>query len=95
MGSYMWDTTWFVDLVSCMAGDSSFQKMQYQACMHGGDRDKRCTLLCQGVDLTSLALMCDKSHSHKPWGLIGDGMGFATAEERQYPLLFCARLAAL
>eukprot|EP00973_Karenia_brevis_P033630 4637100-Karenia_brevis.AAC.1 len=39
--------------------------------------------------------MCDKSHDHKPWGLMGSSVGFATAEERQYPDLFCARMASL
>eukprot|EP00973_Karenia_brevis_P082864 11489663-Karenia_brevis.AAC.1 len=63
--------------------------------MHGGARDKKCRLIASGVDLSSLAIMCDKSHTHKPWGLMTDKSGFATAEERQYPALFCARLAAL
>eukprot|EP00973_Karenia_brevis_P075744 10525023-Karenia_brevis.AAC.1 len=39
--------------------------------------------------------MCDKSHQHKRWGFSKKEGGFATAEERQYPELFCARLAKL
>eukprot|EP00973_Karenia_brevis_P080766 11205237-Karenia_brevis.AAC.1 len=69
--------------------------VHYQACMHGGGRDKKCTLWCHGIDLSSLAVMCDHSHYHKPWGLDDSHEGFASTEERQYPDLFCARLAAL
>eukprot|EP00973_Karenia_brevis_P076755 10661543-Karenia_brevis.AAC.1 len=65
--------------------------------MHGGQRDKRCRLWCSGLDLNSLAVMCDGSHSHLPWGLAHESSKelFATAEERKYPLLFCQRLARL
>eukprot|EP00973_Karenia_brevis_P056311 7832231-Karenia_brevis.AAC.1 len=42
-----------------------------------------------------MAVMCDKNHPHKPWGLVADSKGFATAAERQYPSLFCSRMARL
>ena len=64
--------------------------------MHGGQRDKKTSLLYGGkVNLSCMAIMCDGSHSHLPWGLAKDETGlFATAQERNYPELFCKRIAA-
>ena len=44
--------------------------------------------------MKSVAIMCDKGYQHLPWGLTKDGSGlFATAQERNYPELFCTRVA--
>ena len=70
--------------------------MHTQMCMHGGERDKKTSLLYGGGwNLIPLAVMCDMSHSHKPWGSLGDGSGWATGPERNYPKLFCRRIAKI
>ena len=62
--------------------------------MQGGRRDKKTTLWHSSrLDLSSLAILCDKSHSHAPWGRNELGV-FATAAERNYPTLLCERWAA-
>ena len=67
-----------------------------QMCMHGGRRDKRTDLLAGSkVDFSSLAIMCDGSHEHLPWTYNRNEHGFATAKERNYPRLFCQRIATL
>eukprot|EP00973_Karenia_brevis_P019707 2702487-Karenia_brevis.AAC.1 len=65
--------------------------------MHGGRRPKKCSLWVHGIDLSSLAVWCDRQHDHLPWGLAARGSKelFATGEERRYPFLFCQRLARM
>ena len=48
--------------------------------------------------MSDLDRLCDGKHQHLPWGLTEtqDGANiFATARERNYPDLFCRRIAAL
>eukprot|EP00973_Karenia_brevis_P071233 9897747-Karenia_brevis.AAC.1 len=95
--SLMWCTEGLRALEDWLQEQGVFKAVTYQACMHGGQRPKRCKLWYFGLDLTSLEVYCDKSHTHLPWGL-ADGSSeemFATGEERRYPILFCKRLAAL
>lgn len=73
--------------------------------MHSGSRPKKTTLMnaaggdnindksSVALDSSPLELMCDNSHTHKPWGMLRKGDVFATAEERRYPPLLCSRLA--
>ena len=76
-------------------GDEA-QWMNTQMCMHGGERDKKTSLLYGGCwNLSKLAVMCDRSHEHKPWGLLSKGGGFATAGERNYPTLFCKKISKI
>eukprot|EP00973_Karenia_brevis_P045479 6299218-Karenia_brevis.AAC.1 len=95
--SYMWDTSWFLTAMKKLNTMQSLASVSYHACMHGGTRDKACKLWYWGVDLSPLRTFCDKSHAHKPWGLLRstEGNVFATAEERRYPHLFCSRLAKM
>ena len=89
--SYMWMTSWFSNLEKEV--DCRWSHMQ--ACMHGGQRDKKTSLMYGGpIDLACLSLMCDRGHTHLLWGLAKDGSGlFATAQERNYPKIFCKRIA--
>jgi len=92
--SLMWKTLWFKSLLTLLAGGCSW--MNTQMCMHGGDRDKKSSLLHGGeLCLMKMAVMCDKNHAHKPWGSLPGGGGFATAAERNYPLVFCQRIARI
>eukprot|EP00973_Karenia_brevis_P025155 3469148-Karenia_brevis.AAC.1 len=97
MNSYMWLTPYFIEARSQLMQNQQFNEVSYQACMHGGGRDKKCTLWYSGVDLSSLEKWCDKGHSHLPWGLAHGNSNelFATAEEKRYPVLWCKRVAKL
>ena len=78
-------------------GKLGFRILDFQMCMHGGSRDKRVRFWHSlKLNLGTLALGCDGSHSHKPWGKTKEGPGklWATGEERCFPKLFCKRLAA-
>jgi hypothetical protein len=67
----------------------------FQHCMHGSERDKWTRLRCYPThQYVSLALTCDKSHPHKPWGAYGPGQ-FATADEAEFPGLLCERIARI
>ena len=96
--SLMWSTTPFRQLYGKLrAAGTSPNWADMQMCMHGGDRDKRTSLLFGGpVSLAELAVMCDKSHTHKAWGLTKTpGTLWATAQERNYPRTFCKRVAKI
>jgi hypothetical protein len=95
-GSYMWDTVPFRKLARLKAnGHLGYARVTFDMCMHGGERPKATTFLVStGLDLSALALSCDGSHEHKPWGLVHEkGTIFATAAERNYPHLLCRRIA--
>ena len=62
-GSFIWD------LPAFKAFQSSATRVDFDACMHGAGRDKKTTLLCLDTTFTPMAIKCDKSHSHEPWGL--------------------------
>ena len=66
----------------------------FHNCAHGGDRDKSTSLWVNDDWLDSLAILCDKSHSHKPWTtkMRNGSIRFATAEEAAYPVLLCERI---
>ena len=97
--SLMWQTKWFKDIVRAIEDkENAFHAnwVQFPMCMHGGQRPKKTTLLYGGlIDLSPLAATCDHSpDEHLPWGLTREnGLAFATAAERNYPQLFCRRVA--
>ena len=95
--SLMWKTTPFLTLFEELKKRGVEPKWCHmQMCMHGGSRDKRTSLLYDGriVSLDTLAVECDKSHTHKAWGMTKTpGTLWATAEERNYPRTFCKRFA--
>ena len=91
--SYMWKTRWFRRLLNNPR--IKFRWLHTQMCMQGGNRDKWTSLLHGGeVNLVGMSKVCDGKHTHAPWGILRTaGGGFATAEERNYPKLFCRRIA--
>lgn len=94
--SLFW-TTSFIRRVFDEAPEGCLDTLHTHMCMHGGGRNKKTKLLYCHMDLSSMELACDNSHSHKPWGLTRENLSespFATAEERRYPALFCSRIAA-
>ena len=85
--SYLWELPPYVALLRVSA------KYDFHSCMHGGSREKSTTFL-SNRNLGQLCLWCDGSHAHLPWGVSNDG-SFATAEEAEYPMLLCDRLAQI
>ena len=65
----------------------------YDACMHGGARAKHQELWTSLPELSALARQCDNSHPHRPWGILPSG-DFSTADEAEYPEVFCTRYAS-
>lgn len=65
--------------------------------MHGSKRDKWTTFYVNDSSFSSLALVCDGSHSHLPWTITRstDGVTFSTASEAEYPELLCQRLSSV
>ena len=89
--SYMWKTIWFKRFLA--KKHIKFRWMHTQMCMQGGRRNKWTTLLHGGpINLMGMSKICDGHHEHAPWGALKQG-GFATAEERNYPKVFCNRIA--
>ena len=89
-GSFLWDTPGFRALAPrCV-------RVDFHACMHGADRDKKTTLLCSDNAFATMRKKCDRSHAHKPWGVdIHSSTLFRTAEECEYPQQMCHTMAAL
>ena len=61
--SILWLMKEFAELVRPDTVD-----VDYHACMHGGKRDKHQRLRTNCRALLALAVRCDKSHVHAPWG---------------------------
>lgn len=87
--SYLWETKWFLRLQKKFG----LFAVNFQQCMHGGRRDKWSTFYTNADWLQCLALSCDNSHSHAPWGVTFEGgrYRFNTSEEAEYPSLLCSR----
>ena len=68
----------------------------FHACAHGGTRDKSTSIWQSQHYFDSLALKCDRKHSHASWRpAMKDGrLQFPTAEEAAYPHLLCERIIA-
>ena len=83
-GSWLWP----VKEIAGLPNRPTSATVDYQACMHGGSRDKWQRLLTNLPTLQNLEARCDGSHTHLPWGakMVGSNfLGFATAEEAEYP----------
>ncbi|CAE7717441.1 unnamed protein product [Symbiodinium sp. CCMP2592] len=67
----------------------------YDACMHGGTRDKTTLLWCSDDWFQPLALRCSRDHQHASWKprLQPHATSFPTADEAAYPVLLCERMA--
>ena len=85
--SYMWELGPFIELLDV----ATFY--DFDACMHGGSRDKRTSFL-SSLDLSDLCLDCDGNHWHAEWGVTEDGT-FATANEAEYPTLLCQHVSLI
>ena len=70
------------------------EAFHFQACMHGGDRDKWTCWYGTPSVFHALRKMCDGSHSHKKWtpSISDNQVSFPTATEAQYPKVLCQRV---
>ena len=62
----------------------------YDACMFGGARLKHQRLRGSFPELQSMAKLCDGNHEHLPY--TRDEGGWSTAQEAEYPIIFCVKL---
>ena len=74
---------------------AALKKVDFHACMHGSERDKKTRLLASLGLYDSLGIQCDHTHAHKPWHITSreQHLEFATALEAEYPRLLCQRMA--
>ena len=74
---------------------ANLESVFFDACMHGGSRDKRTKLWCSPGLFSNLAADCDQGHTHSPWTPFWqDGQSqFPTATEAEYPPLLSNRMA--
>ena len=89
----MWQTSFFQAAGKQLDGVE--QEVVFDACMHGGRRDKSTKLLYRNLPFGFLTAKCDGSHAHLPWSASRvDGVWtFATSEDRRYPLELCDKIA--
>ena len=80
---------WWIPEVHALL-DSGAVDIDYHACMHGGSR-KKGQRVRTTFEMSHLAVVCDGQHEHRPWKL---GRQLLTAEEAEYPSLFCERVAS-
>jgi hypothetical protein len=92
--SLMWQTRYFKTLAQA----PGILAVIFQACMHGGKRDKITKMLCNFAALTRIGIMCDSSHKHEPWDSKWDPRQkryiFDTEKEAEYPVELCKAIAS-
>ena len=87
---------WWIALIAEILHLDGVFDVDYQACMHGGTRDKWQRLRTNVKGLQQLAVACDGTHVHQTWGsrmVDGQFKGFHTDEEAEYPHEFCRKVA--
>ena len=96
---------WQVTEVAALLRDLQHRHFTiFHHCMHGGKRDKQTAWWSwdprqpSSNMFASLALECDKQHSHEPWQPYKNAQGqvvFPTKEEAAYPKILCQRVACI
>ena len=85
---------WDIPEIKSLLDIAGCDDVVFDNCMHGGKRPKSSRFRCWPHEhFKPLALKCDNSHTHLPWGMAGCGR-FATILEAEYPELLCDRLAS-
>ena len=87
-GSWMWA---YSEWPQILANSLIAFVADFQACMHGSNRDKWTRFVATRRQVLPLRRECDKSHTHKPWGATkgfsDNSLHYATSEEAAYPAL--------
>ena len=91
--SYMWSIPIWKEISEMPEAES----VLWDACMHGGERDKGCKWLCSKDLLTDMGIRCDNQRKHAPWSItaVSGNWHFSTADEAQFPVAMCERVADL
>jgi hypothetical protein len=91
--SYMWQIWYWFQLLQ----SEGIYVADFQACMHGGTRDKWTRFVSNFHQIQKLRATCDGSHTHEPWGakFTSEGWAFNTALEAEYPSTLCSRISAI
>ena len=89
--SLFWDT----DPMKCLFEKCAGFRNVFQACMMGGERDKRTMWWSSKDYFRAFNVLCDGLHAHKAWTpvITDKGLHFPTKEEAAYPQLLCDRVA--
>eukprot|EP00435_Cladocopium_sp_Y103_P041803 s1348_g11.t1 len=87
--SFFWQTTHVLQFLA----DVPHFCTRLHHCMFGSARRKYTLLVHNIPTLQELAIECDNSHPHEPWGTTDTG-GWATALETAYPRPHCRAIAA-
>ncbi|CAE7229688.1 unnamed protein product [Symbiodinium sp. CCMP2592] len=85
---------WLCDGLDHLCRRKDSYQLIFDACMHGGDRDKTTLFWCSDPRFQSLALRCSRDHKHASWKprFVDGHWQFPTAEEAAYPWLLCERM---
>ena len=79
-----------------LAKNKRVVRVEFHACMHGSEIDKRTALLTNMQELQAMAKDCDGQHPHRKWGVnLGPHWSFATADTCEYPKQMCKTMADL
>ncbi|CAE7717482.1 unnamed protein product [Symbiodinium sp. CCMP2592] len=85
---------WLCDGLDHLCRRADSYQLIFDACMHGGDRDKTTLFWCSDSRYQSLALRCSRDHKHASWKprFLDGRWQFPTAQEAAYPWLLCERM---
>ena len=79
---------WLCQPIATCVSSAGARWTHYDKCIFHGTRRKQQALLSCNIDLADVALVCDASHTHAPWGF-KPGRGFDTASEAANTPEFC------
>ena len=92
--SLMWKTSPFVQLFEQFP---ELKHVIFHNCAHGGVRDKLTSFATNVSWFDSLALLCDKQHTHAPWTptVVAGKVHYPTHTEAAYPEILCQRIVSI
>ena len=92
--SLMWKTSPFVQLFEQFP---ELKHVLFHNCAHGGVRDKLTSFATNVSWFDSLALLCDKQHTHAPWTptVVAGKVHYPTHTEAAYPEILCQRIVSI
>ena len=82
--SHYWSTT----PMRKLCDEQGHHYVTFHNCAHGGDRDKSTSLWVNDDWLDSLAILCDKRHSHKSWTTKLAGGGSSLRQRKRLPIQY-------
>ena len=88
---------WAIWYILALKENPQLEFVVFQACMHGGTRNKWTAWLGTKGVFSSMALTCDNKHTHDGWNLTKSAgrWQFDTALEAEYARQLCATVAQL